>query len=144
MYPSCTPPLPTIFLVAAILSVASAFTAAATPSPDAIELGRHLVEDIGMCADCHSPRTADGSFDRARWLAGAPLGFTPTLEMPWAPATPALAGLPTFSDEHVIRLLTTGSRPDGSRPLPPMPTYRFTADEAAAVVAYLRSIVTAP
>ena len=140
MNPTLTPRLPALLLVGAILSLASAFPATATPSPDALERGRHLVEDIGMCADCHSPRMADGSFDRARWLSGAPLGFAPTVDMPWAAAAPAIAVLPAFSDEHVIRLLTTGRRLDGTQPLPPMPAYRFTSAEAAAVAAYLRSL----
>jgi mono/diheme cytochrome c family protein len=127
---------------ALLLNLASPASAV---QPDArIDTGRHLVEDIGLCADCHSPRQADGSFDRSRWLQGAPLGFAPTAPMPWAPAAPGIAGLPTLTDAQVIHLLTTGERPDGTRPLPPMPAYRLSPAEAEAVVAYLRSLSPAP
>jgi len=30
--------------------------------------GRYLVESVGACADCHTPRRADGSFDLTRSL----------------------------------------------------------------------------
>jgi mono/diheme cytochrome c family protein len=124
------------------LIVASSASAA---RPDArTEAGRHLVEDVGLCADCHAPRQADGRFDRSRWLQGSTLGFAPTAAMPWAPYAPGIAGLPTLTDAQAIRLLTTGERPDGIRPLPPMPAYRLSATEAEAVVAYLRSLSPAP
>lgn len=131
-------------LLAASLSFVTALSSTAAEPGSLVERGRHLVEDVGLCADCHTPRLADGSFDRSRWLQGAPLGFAPTAPMPWAPAAPGIAGLPTLTDAHVLRLLTTGERPDGTRPLPPMPAYRLTAAEAAAVVAYLRSLSSAP
>ena len=140
MYSNPTYTSPASVLAAVVLVLASALPTAAAQPDARIALGRHLVEDIGLCADCHTPRQADGSFDRSRWLQGAPLGFAPTAPMPWAPAAPGIAGLPTLTDAHVLRLLTTGERPDGTRPLPPMPAYRLTADEAEAVVAYLRSL----
>lgn len=34
--------------------------------------GRYLVEALGHCAECHTPRNALGGLDRARWMAGAP------------------------------------------------------------------------
>ena len=105
-----------------------------------IERGRHLVENIAMCADWHSMRNPDGSFDPTCWLAGSALGFTPTVEMPWAPAAPAISGLPTMTDEEAVRFFMTGNRPTGVPVLPPMPAYRMSRDEAEAVVAYLRSL----
>jgi hypothetical protein len=35
---------------------------------------------------------------------------------------------------------TTGKKPDGSMAAPPMPEYRFNKTDAAAVVAYLKSL----
>jgi mono/diheme cytochrome c family protein len=102
--------------------------------------GRHLVEEIAMCQDCHSPRLPDGSFDRAKWLTGAPLGFKPLMEMPWADVAPGIAGLPKYTDAQAVVFLTTGKRPDGTVPKPPMPEYRFTRAEAQAVIAYLRTL----
>ncbi len=37
-----------------------------------IARGRYLVEALGHCAECHSPRDATGGLDRSRWMQGAP------------------------------------------------------------------------
>jgi len=37
-----------------------------------IHRGRYLVEALGHCAECHTPRDALGGLDTAQWLAGAP------------------------------------------------------------------------
>ncbi|MDP3961825.1 MAG: cytochrome c [Pseudorhodobacter sp.] len=34
--------------------------------------GRTLVEALGHCGECHTPRNILGGMDRSRWLAGAP------------------------------------------------------------------------
>jgi len=34
--------------------------------------GRYLVEALGHCAECHTPRDGLGGLDTARWLGGAP------------------------------------------------------------------------
>jgi hypothetical protein len=107
------------------------------------ERGRHLVENVAMCADCHSPRLASGDFDRTRWLQGGPVGFKPLIDMPWAPVAPSLAGLPGYTEEQAVTFLMTGQRPSGVPCLPPMPAYRFSRDEATDVVAYLKSLSTA-
>ena len=111
-----------------------------TFNPSKVAYGRHLVENIALCADCHTPRADSGELDRKQWLAGALIGFAPLAEMPWASYAPSLGMLNAYSDEQVLDLLMRGLKPDGSRPLPPMPQYRFKADEADAVLAYLRSI----
>ncbi|MDR9427379.1 MAG: cytochrome c [Salibaculum sp.] len=36
-----------------------------------VSRGRYLVEALGHCAECHTPRNALGGLDRANWLAGA-------------------------------------------------------------------------
>lgn len=102
--------------------------------------GRYLVENVGLCADCHTPRNEKGQFVTKDWMMGTPLGFKPLMPMPWAPAAPQLAGLPTMSEAQAITFMQTGKRPDGSSPLPPMPEYRFNAADAKAVVAYLKSL----
>ena len=45
----------------------------ATPAFGEPELdrGRYLVEALGHCAECHTPRDALGGMDRSQWLAGA-------------------------------------------------------------------------
>ncbi|MFD0979890.1 c-type cytochrome [Tropicimonas aquimaris] len=44
---------------------------AAAPSQQ-LERGRYLVEALGHCAECHTPRNRFGALDRSRWMAGAP------------------------------------------------------------------------
>ncbi|HYD83140.1 MAG TPA: hypothetical protein VEA63_03790 [Opitutus sp.] len=105
-----------------------------------VERGRYLVDNVGLCADCHTPRNERGEFVRELWLQGSALGFKPLVEMPWAPAAPPIAGLRAMTDQQAITFLTSGVRPDGSRPLPPMPEYRFSEPDAQAVLAYLRTI----
>ena len=37
-----------------------------------LERGRYLVEALGHCAECHTPRNALGGLDRGQWMRGAP------------------------------------------------------------------------
>lgn len=132
--------------VAGVLAVAGWATTAVVPKPEPdgqIARGRHLVENVALCADCHSPRRPNGEFDRERWLMGATVPFKPTVEMPWVTVAPPIAGLPGYTDEQAVTLLTTGVRPNGTPPIPPMPVFKLHPAEARAVVAYLRSIAPA-
>lgn len=120
--------------------LATANSATPAPSP-LVKRGEYLVEKVGLCADCHSPRNERGEFIKESSFGGATLPFAPTVPMPaWAPVAPPIAGLPTMNDGQAVAFLTTGVRPDGSRPRPPMPDFRFSAEDARAVTAYLRSI----
>lgn len=107
-----------------------------------IAQGKYLVDGVGMCSDCHTPRQMDGSFDMTKYLAGAPSpGGPPPPGVPFAPMSVALAGLPAaYTEAGVAKFLMDGTAEDGSRPLPPMPEYRLNAKDAAAVAAYLASL----
>lgn len=134
---------PTLLLVGGLLLGLTSPSLHAQPSPasaDLIGRGRYLVESVGLCADCHSPRNERGEFVREHWLQGAPLPFQPLVPMPWAPAAPAIAGLHQMSEAQAVSFFTTGVRPDGSQPRPPMPAFRFAEPDARAVVAYLKSL----
>jgi hypothetical protein len=77
----------------------------------------------------------------AHWLQGTPLFFSPIHPIPnWAKQSPAIAGLPFWKPEEVVKLLETGALPNGTRPNPPMPTYHMNPRDAQAVVAYLKSL----
>lgn len=39
---------------------------------DQLERGRYLVEGLGHCAECHTPRDILGGLDRSKWMGGAP------------------------------------------------------------------------
>jgi cytochrome c553 len=127
-------------LIAAALLSAAVNSSAADSAASSLARGEYLVEKVGMCADCHSTRNERGEFIRATHLGGAALPFAPTVPMPvWAPVAPPIAGLPSMTTEQAIVFLSTGQRPDGSRPRPPMPEFRFSAEDARAITEYLKS-----
>ncbi|HLP02230.1 MAG TPA: c-type cytochrome [Opitutaceae bacterium] len=131
------------FLAGTTLLVSSRLLAAETapPAGDLLTEGRRLVENVGLCSDCHTARLPTGEFDRTRWLQGSQLPFEPTVDMPWSSVAPGIAGLRNYTDAEAVTFLTTGTRTAG--PLrPPMPQYRFSEAEARAIVAYLRSLPT--
>jgi mono/diheme cytochrome c family protein len=116
-----------------------------TATGDRVARGKYLVERVGMCADCHSPRNERGEFVKAQWLWGSPLGFKPEPPIPgWAPVAPPIAGLVGWTDEQAVRLLTTRKNRDGRLPGPPMPEYALSRADAEGVVAYLRSLPPPP
>jgi mono/diheme cytochrome c family protein len=113
----------------------------AQPAPDAqIQRGKYLVENVAMCADCHTPRDDKGQFDRTQWLQGNVLDFKPDHKMPFAAVAVPIAGLPGFNDEKAVKFLETGIDLTGKPAMWPMPQFRLNHDDAVAVVAYLRSL----
>jgi mono/diheme cytochrome c family protein len=129
--------------ISSFLLLAGLTSAATSSAGEAsqIEHGRHLVEDIGLCADCHSPRNDHGEFIPGKRLQGSPLGFAPSVPMPmWASVAPRIAGLVTYNDAEAVTLFTKGVTNHGGSPRPPMPAFRFSEDEAKAVIAYLRTL----
>jgi mono/diheme cytochrome c family protein len=67
-----------------LISVGANALAASPASEAKLARGEYLVGITG-CNDCHTPRGPTGEFVPGRTLAGAPLGFTPIMKMPWAP-----------------------------------------------------------
>ena len=72
------------------------------------------------------------------------LGGSISLRAPWPgdwPNTiPRIAGLPGYSDAQAMRLLTQGAiKRDGSRLRPPMPPFHMSPQDAADVIAYMRT-----
>jgi mono/diheme cytochrome c family protein len=102
--------------------------------------GRYLANQASLCIDCHTPHGPQGQPLMDQHLHGSPIPFKPTIEMPWAEVAPRLAGLVVFNEAHVRTLLTTGKRPDGSSPRPPMPPYRLNREDADAIIAYLKTL----
>lgn len=106
-----------------------------------IDHGRYLVENVGMCSDCHTPRDARGQFDRSHWLQGQLIHFKPDHPMPFAIVAPPIAGLPSYAtDAAAMTFLETGTNAAGKLALAPMPQFRLSHEDALAVVAYLRSL----
>jgi mono/diheme cytochrome c family protein len=127
---------------AAVLAVlgACAQQPAEPTREELVARGEYLVNNIGGCNDCHTPMTPQGP-DMAKALQGSTLIFAPLVDMPWAPTAPSIAGLPAnYTEEQFVAFMQTGVRPDGSRPLPPMPPFRLNEEDARAMAAYIATV----
>src|SRR5215813_11451457 len=68
--------------------------------------GKYLVEEVAKCTECHTPRDAQGNLNPQAWLQGAPIWIRPVRPIQnWADNVPALAGLPSFTDDQMFRVL---------------------------------------
>jgi mono/diheme cytochrome c family protein len=106
---------------------------------DQIAQGRQLVEALGHCAQCHTPRTALGGLDRNRWMAGAPnpsgQGRIPALR-------PVMFD---WSADEIAEYLKTGFTPDfdsagGSMAAVVRNTAQLSDDQRMAIALYLKSL----
>lgn len=103
--------------------------------------GRYLVENVAMCIQCHTPREATGELIRSQAFRGAPIpAGRPSQLSSWAEFAPRIAGLPQYTSEQMILLLTTGIGREGKQLRSPMPTFKMTREDAEAVASYLKSM----
>ena len=106
-----------------------------------IERGRYLAHEVAMCVQCHTPRREDGSLETLKLFDGAPVPLaSPFPQSPWTFRAPHIRGLPGYTEEDGIRLLSEGITRNGTPPSPPMPPFRMSRADAEAVVAYLKSL----
>ncbi len=102
--------------------------------------GRYLVDSVAMCAECHSSRNEAGDIIADTRLKGGPMPVRVPWPADWPVQVPRIAGLPGYSDAEAMRLLTQGAiKRNGSLARAPMPRFRMSEQDAADVVAYLRS-----
>jgi mono/diheme cytochrome c family protein len=112
---------------------------AAMPPGD-LEHGRYLVERVVMCFECHSSRDEQGNIIPTTRFLGGPMPIRPPWPGDWPEVIPRIAGLPGYNDEQAMRLLTQGAiKRDGSQLRRPMPPFRMTPQDAADVIAYIRT-----
>lgn len=108
--------------------------------PAAVERGAYLVEALGHCGECHTPRNLIGGPKRDRALAG---GKGPG-EKSIPNLTPTRLG--QWSDAELKEFLLTGITPDFDSTSEAMAevvrntTSRLTPEDLAALIAYLRSL----
>ncbi|CAO3404855.1 cytochrome c [Azospirillum sp. 11R-A] len=114
--------------------------------PPAWNRGRYLVDALGHCAECHSPRTQLGGLDSDRYLAGNPQG-PDNDKVPGITNSKAKGkGIGDWSDGDLSLFLEAGLTPDGDVAGGAMgevvrnTTSKLTADDRAAIVAYLRTV----
>jgi mono/diheme cytochrome c family protein len=107
---------------------------------DIANRGAYLVQALGHCGECHTPRNFLGGPKRNRFLAGG--------KGPEDKKVPNLTPtrLNKLSDRDLMEFLTTGIYPDGDVPAEAMgevirnTTSRLTPDDLAALIAYLRTL----
>ena len=126
------------------LLCATALVSVAADS-DLAAAGKYLVEEVGKCQACHTPRTEAGELDTAKWLKGATLDFAPTHEMKgWHKTSPDLTSsgrlFTRWGEAGLVKFLETGAGPTGHPADPPMPAYKLKHADAEAIVAYLKTL----
>jgi mono/diheme cytochrome c family protein len=106
-----------------------------------VDHGRYIVHEIAMCGQCHSPRDEHGNLLASREFDGGPVPFRPPWPNDWAIYAPRNKGLPGYDDAQAIRLLTEGAiGRDGRQLKLPMPRFHMSKQDAADVIAYMRSL----
>jgi mono/diheme cytochrome c family protein len=125
--------------LAAFLIVSAAPAAAETLS----ERGAYLANGILACANCHTPRDANGPV-ASKALSGGRVFDTPAFKVFSSNITPDKeTGLGGWSDAELKKFMITGERPSGVPVAPIMPTAYYkalTPRDLDALIVYLRSV----
>lgn len=107
--------------------------------------GKYLAESVGVCQDCHTPKTEAGDLDQSKWMKGATLDVAPIGTIPkWHKTAPDLT--PTgnlfkrWGADGIVKFMETGKNPKGGGADPPMPAYKLNHEDAVAVVEYLKTL----
>lgn len=111
------------------------------------EYGAYLAGPVSHCMECHTPMGPQGpmidtDLGRGGFAFHGPWGTSVASNLTSHPD-----GLAGYSDAEIATMITEGKRPDGSPMLPPMPygyLAKFTPDDLAAVILYLRSLPPLP
>ncbi len=107
-----------------------------------VRKGRQLVEGVGHCGECHTPRGRFGNLLVANWLGGAPdlegEGRVPNI-------TPAGKTISSWSARDIEYYLESGFTPDfdtvgGSMVAVQENMARLTAADRRAIAAYLKAL----
>jgi len=118
------------------------------PSDPVLSRGRYLVDALGHCGECHTPRNWAGAPDRSRYLAGSKDG-------PEGETVPNITpnrddGIGKWDADDLGYFLETGALPNGDYTGSLMTevvdntTSKLTAGDREAMVEYLKSIQVAP
>ncbi len=94
--------------------------------------GQYLVEALGHCGECHTPRVMTGGLETDRWLGGRP-NITPG------------GDIADWSEEDIAAYLETGFTPDfdsaGGRMAAVVRNMaRLPAEDREAIAAYLKAV----
>ena len=116
------------------------------PDEPVLERGRYLVEAVGHCGECHTPRDAFGGLDKARWLGGGP---NPDGDGKIPNITPHDDGIASWPEKDNAYFLESGFTPDfdmaGSSMVDEKENMALISDQdRAAIAAYLKTIPALP
>ena len=125
------------------LALTAALIGTAHAKSALIKRGDYLVNTIMTCGNCHSPKGPQGDIPGKHFTGG--LSWD---EPPFKVTAPNItqdkeAGIGSWSDADIKKLLRTGLRPDGTPIASIMPTgfYGIITDrDMNAIVAYLRTL----
>lgn len=105
--------------------------------------GRYLVEALGHCGECHTPRTVTGGLDRSKAYSGTTDGpdgkLVPNI-------TPDATGIADWTEIDIAYALKTGATPDGDdfgalmSDVVEEGTSFLTDDDRLAIAHYLKSL----
>lgn len=105
--------------------------------PESVLRGRYLVEGLGHCAECHTPRGLLGNLQLSNWLNGAahPSGKG---------RIPALRGI-DWSEADIAEYLKSGFTPDFDTAGAEMAdvvenTSKLSDEDRAAIAAYIKAL----
>lgn len=107
-----------------------------------VERGRELVEGIGHCGECHTPRDRFGGLQTERWLAGAPdlegSGRVPNI-------TPAGKTISGWSVRDIVYYFESGFTPEfdtvgGSMVAVQENLAELPRNDLEAITAYLKAV----
>ncbi|MEN0056912.1 MAG: c-type cytochrome [Mucilaginibacter sp.] len=116
-------------------------------TPQRVERGRYLANNVSLCMDCHSGRdwskfagpTKEGSLGAGGEKFDSNVGFPGDVNVP--NITPYhLSG---WTDGELFRTITTGVKKDGSAifPLMPWESYsKMSREDVYSIIAYLRTV----
>lgn len=108
-----------------------------------VRRGAYIVQALGHCGECHTPRNRLGGLDRERWLGGTsdgPGGAVPNI------SPHPDKGIGKWSPADIAGLLQSGMTPDGDFVGGEMAEVvehggsKMTAEDLNAVAAYLKAI----
>ncbi len=115
---------------------------------ETVARGAYIVNALGHCGECHTPRDMLGALDRDAHLSG-------TADGPEGGKIPNITldettGIGRWSDAEILRVLQTGILPDydvvgaGMGEVVRNSTSLLTQTDRAAIVAYLRTLPPIP
>ena len=127
-----------------LLGPKPAISTSAPPGAPTADYGAYLTQHVGLCADCHTPRTGlQSKPDKSRLFAG---NAHPPKDFPANPSnvTPDNeTGIGKWTEADFVQTMRTGKNPAGVslHPFMPWPELRRMSDEdLRAMYRYLRTL----